>query len=73
MISDHLICDKAEGIDVSSFIKDIDMNTFTEKGYKLLVLYDRDYLLGDDKNEIILFYSSKLLRQMIDNMKKSRR
>ena len=67
---DQYISDITEGKNLSNYLKDIDKNIFSENSYKFLTIFFRDYVFGDDKNEVILFYTSLLMRQMIDNIKR---
>ena len=73
-IYDAMICDITEGKDrdISKFCKsnNIDMNNYISKRYEVETINYRDYYFGDDNNEVILFYSTPVFRQMIYNMKR---
>lgn len=71
-IFDALVVDLTEGNDVSNFFRTnkIDMNNFIERRYEVLTINFRDYIFGDDNNEIIKYYNTFILRQMIYNMKR---
>ena len=71
-IFDTLIVDTTEGNDISEFfeINNIDKDSFIEKMYYVLTIYFRDYMFGDDDNEVILFYNSLIIKDMINYMKK---
>ena len=66
---DGFISNIIEGNDISNFTKNIDTNIFSDNSYKISTILFRDYIFGDDKNEAILFYTSLIIRQMIDNIK----
>ena len=71
-IYDSMICDLTEGKDISEFCNkyNIDMDTYTARRYELLAIVFRDFLYGDDNNEVNLFYNTRVFRQMIYNMKR---
>lgn len=71
-IYDTILVDMIEGKNISDFfeINKIDMNTFIEKTFEVLSMNFKDYIFGDDKNEVMIFYNTMLFRKMIDNMKR---
>lgn len=71
-IFDGLIADLTEGRNVSSyFIKNgIEENDFLSRRYDVLSMNFRDYIFGDDNNEVILFYDSPIMREMINYMER---
>ena len=71
-IFDALLADTIEGNDVSEYFRlnEIDKDFFSEKMYYVLTINFRDYMFGDDDNEVILFYNSLILKDMINYMKR---
>ena len=68
---DILVADITEGKNVSSFFDfiKINMTTFIEERFEFLAMFFRDIYFGDDNNEIIIFKTTPIFRQMISNMK----
>ena len=69
---DAAVADLTEGNNITNFFLNtsIDKNPFIEKRYEVLTINFRDFIFGDDNNEVILFYDTPLFRHMINNMKR---
>ena len=71
-ICDSAIADNTEGKNISDFLQKIksDKNEFLKKCKEVLAINFRDYIFGDEKNEVIKFYNSPIFKDMINYMKK---
>ena len=69
-ICDAAIADDTEGKNISEFLSYIgaEKESFMKMCYEVLKINFRDYIFGDDKNEVILFYNSLIFRDMIKYM-----
>ena len=71
-IFDTIIVDTTEGNNITGFfeITGIDMDYFMSLRFEILTVFFRDFIFGDDKNEVILFYNSPLFKDMLNYMKR---
>ena len=69
-ICDTAIADNTEGKNISEFISYIgaEKESFMTMCYNVLAINFRDYIFGDENNEVILFYNSLIFRDMIKYM-----
>lgn len=70
LICDTAIADNIEGRNISEFLDMInaEKESFMKMCYDVLKIDFRDYVFGDDNNEVILFYNSLIFRDMIKYM-----
>ena len=71
-IYDTVLVDMTEGNNISEFFNEtkIDKNIFIDKKFEVLSINFKDYIFGDDNNEVMLFYNTMIFRKMLDNMKR---
>ena len=69
---DGLVADLTEGNDVSQFFRmnNLNINEFLEKRYDVIASYFRDYIFGDDDSQVVLFFNTPLLKNMLNYMKR---
>jgi len=69
-ICDTAIADNTEGKNISDFLEKInaEKENFMKMCYEVLAINFRDYIFGDENNEVILFYNSLIFRDMIKYM-----
>jgi hypothetical protein len=69
-ICDTAIADNTEGKNITDFLADInaEKESFMKMCYDVLKINFRDYIFGDDNNEVILFYNSLIFRDMLKYM-----
>jgi len=69
-ICDTAIADNTEGKSISKFLSKIgaEKKNFLEMCNNVLAINFRDYMFGDDDNEVILFYNTPIFRDMIKYM-----
>ena len=69
---DAVIADITEGKNISEFFEKtgIDKNDFISWRYKVIAMNFRDYLFGDDNNEVILFYNTPIMKQILGHMQR---
>jgi hypothetical protein len=69
-ICDTAIADNTEGKNITDFLSYIgaEKESFIKMCYDVLKINFRDYIFGDDNNEVILFYNSLIFRDMIKYM-----
>ena len=69
-ICDTAIADNIEGKNISEFISYIgaEKESFITMCYNVFAINFRDYIFGDENNEVILFYNSLIFRDMIKYM-----
>jgi len=71
-IFDALMADYTEGRNISSYFNtnEIEENDFFSRCIDVLSMNFRDYIFGDNNNEVILFYNSPIMREMINYMER---
>ena len=71
-IFDTAVVDITEGKNISEYFEKNQINEkdFLSWKYEVLAMNFRDYVFGDDNNEVILFYNTPLLKQLINNMQR---
>ena len=69
---DTMVVDITEGNNITGFFKenDIDMDYFMSIRYEISKVFFRDFMYGDEKSEVILFYDSLLFKDMLNYMKR---
>lgn len=69
---DTIIVDTTEGYNITSFFKEtgMDIDYYINLRFEILTVFFRDFTFGDKNNEVILFYNSFLLKDMLNYMKR---
>ena len=69
---DTIVVDTTEGNNITGFFKitGIDMDYFMNIRFEISKVFFRDFMYGDENNEVILFFNTLLLKDMLNYMKR---